>query len=110
MASPPEGRAVEVGLEERLVTMVVAATAGEPAGGGPDEGRQCLKRAPINGRTAVSVTQSAHQSAQRRQQRPSARRDGPADYSEASEACRPARREEPADSKLGDSNKQSTAE
>ena len=30
MASPPEGRAVGVGLGERLVTVAVAATAGEP--------------------------------------------------------------------------------
>ena len=52
MACPPEGRAVGVGLGERLVTVAVAATAGEPrcvTGGGPDEGRMYLKSAPING-------------------------------------------------------------
>ena len=30
MASPPEGRAAGLGLGERLVTVAVAATAGEP--------------------------------------------------------------------------------
>ena len=42
MASPPEGRAAGVGLGERLVTVAVAATAGEPqlvTGGVLDEGR-----------------------------------------------------------------------
>ena len=52
MASLSEGRAVGVGLGERLVTVAVAATAGEPqsvTGGGLDEGRMHLKSAPING-------------------------------------------------------------
>ena len=40
------GRTAGVGLEERLLTVVVAATAGDPqsvTGGGPDEGRRYLK-------------------------------------------------------------------
>ena len=52
MASPPEGRAAGAGLGERLVTVAVAATAGEPqsvTGDGLDEGRMYLKSAPING-------------------------------------------------------------
>ena len=54
MASSPDGRAAGAGLGERLVTVtvVVAATAGEPqsvTGGGPDEGRRYLKGAQING-------------------------------------------------------------
>ena len=52
MASPPEGRAAGVGLGKRLVTVVVAATAGEPqsmTGGGPDEGRRYPKSSPTNG-------------------------------------------------------------
>ena len=52
MASPPEGRATGVGLGETLVTVAVAATAGEPqsvTGGVLDEERMHLKSAPING-------------------------------------------------------------
>ena len=52
MASPPECRAVWVGLRERPVAVVEAAAAGEPQsvrGGGSDEGRRCLKSTPING-------------------------------------------------------------
>ena len=52
MASPPEGRAAVVELEERLLTVAAVDTNGEPQSvtrGGPDEGCMHSRRALLNG-------------------------------------------------------------